>query len=59
MPQKDEQTEIKTTDESPINRETQIAIMKFFLHTSIPRILKQREIEAISKDIVEPEGNNV
>jgi len=31
-----------------IDEETQLAMMKFFLHTSVPRILKQ--IEAESKD---------
>ena len=34
-----------------ITRETQIEMMKFFLKTSIPRILKKREQEEKDRDL--------
>ena len=37
-----------------LDEETQIAIMKFFLRTSVPRILKQ-EAEAKEKKLAEQE----
>ena len=40
--------------EAPIARETRIAIMRFFLRTSVPRILKaQKELGEASSDVGE------
>ena len=40
--------------EAPIDRETRMAIMKFFMQTSVPRILKaQKELAKANPDIWE------
>lgn len=43
MSEQTEQKEVKKDTNALIDEETQIAMMNFFLHTSIPRILKQKE----------------
>jgi len=43
-----EQENAKKDITALISEETQIAMMNFFLHTSVPRILKRQELEAQS-----------
>ena len=41
--------EVVEKKEAPIDRETRIAIMRFFLRTSVPRIIKaQKELAGAS-----------
>jgi len=46
MSEQAEPKEAKKDITALISEETQIAMMDFFLHTSVPRILKQQELEA-------------
>jgi len=49
------QEEAKKDITALINKETQIAIMRFFLQTSVPRILKQKGSEPKALDLEERE----
>jgi len=55
MSQRTEQNDVKKDITAQISEETQIAMMNFFMRTSVPRILKQQEQEAKKKELAERE----